>query len=104
MGSTLGMSSLGRAPLLVASNRGPLTVEAVSDGDDEIRRGSGGLVSGMQAALSATPEAVWVCAAMNERERSLARQAPGGMVSGLPLVAEAMRGDFDVCMLPIEPQ
>ncbi|PZS13081.1 MAG: trehalose-6-phosphate synthase, partial [Pseudonocardiales bacterium] len=61
------MTSHGRAPLLVASNRGPLSVVAVEGGDDEIKRGSGGLVSGMQAALGATPDAVWVCAAMNDR-------------------------------------
>jgi trehalose 6-phosphate synthase len=94
----------GRAPLLVASNRGPLTVVAVDDGDDEVRRGGGGLVSGMQAALSATPDAVWVCAALNERERALARQAPNGRVSELPLVADALHGDFDVRMLPIDAQ
>jgi trehalose 6-phosphate synthase len=58
----------------------------------------------MQAALSATPDAVWVSAAMNDRERSLARQAPGGHVSELPLVAEALNGDFDVRMLPIDAQ
>jgi trehalose 6-phosphate synthase len=97
------MTDSGRAPLLVASNRGPLTVESVEDGDDEVRRGSGGLVSGMQTALSAVPDAVWVCAAMNDRERALARQAPNGHVSELSLVADALRGDFDVRMLPIDP-
>jgi trehalose 6-phosphate synthase len=94
----------GRAPLLVASNRGPLSVVAVEDGDDEIRRGGGGLVSGMQTALSATPDAVWVCAAMNERERTLARQAPHGRISDLPQFADAMRGDFDVRLLAIDAQ
>jgi trehalose 6-phosphate synthase len=94
----------GKAPLLVASNRGPLTVVAVDDGDDEVRRGSGGLVSGMQAALSATPDAVWISAAMNDRERKLARQAPDGRVSELPFVAEALNGDFNVQMLPIDAQ
>ena len=94
----------GRAPLLVASNRGPFTVVAVEDGDDQVHRGGGGLVSGMQAALAATPDAVWVCAALNERERGLARQAGDGRVSDLPLVADAMRGDFDVHMLPIDAQ
>jgi trehalose 6-phosphate synthase len=94
----------GRAPLLVASNRGPLTVVAVADADDEIRRGGGGLVSGMQTALMATPNAMWVCAAMNERERSLARQAPNGRISELPAVADALRGDFDVRLLPIDAQ
>ncbi|MDT4950397.1 MAG: trehalose 6-phosphate synthase [Pseudonocardiales bacterium] len=97
-------SSSGKAPLLVASNRGPLTVVAVDDGDDEVRRGSGGLVSGMQAALSRTPDAVWISAAMNDRERKLARQAHEGRVSELPFVAEALNGDFDVQMLPIDAQ
>src|SRR5664279_2149317 len=93
----------GHAPLIVASNRGPLTVVAVEDGDDEVRRGSGGLVSGMQAALSSTPDAVWVCAALNDRERTLARGAKSRL-SELPLVADALHGDFDVHMLPIDAQ
>jgi trehalose 6-phosphate synthase len=94
----------GSAGLIVASNRGPLTVVAVEDGDDEIRRGGGGLVSGMQAALASTPGAVWVCAALNDRERTMARQATGGRLSELPQVADALHGDFDVHMLPIDPQ
>ncbi|HET7902174.1 MAG TPA: trehalose-6-phosphate synthase [Candidatus Nanopelagicales bacterium] len=101
------MTDSGRAPLLVASNRGPLTVVAAEDtgsGEDEVRRGGGGLVSGMQAALSTTPNAVWVCAAMNDRERTLARQAPDGRISELPQVAEAMHGDFEVSMLPVDAQ
>jgi trehalose 6-phosphate synthase len=98
------MSSLGRASLLVASNRGPLTVVAVEDGEDEVRRGSGGLVSGMQAALMAAPDAVWVSAAMNDRERVLARRVPDGQVSEEPFVADALGGDFDVRMLPLDAQ
>jgi trehalose-6-phosphate synthase len=30
----------GRAPLVVASNRGPLSVVAVGEGDDKVQRGS----------------------------------------------------------------
>jgi trehalose 6-phosphate synthase len=41
---------------------------------------------------------------MNERERTLARQAPDGRISELPQFANEMRGDFDVRLLPIEPQ
>jgi len=98
------MNPAGRAPLLVASNRGPLTVVSVDDGDDEVRRGSGGLVSGMQAALMAAPDAVWVSAAMNDRERVLARRVPSGQVSEVPFVADALGGDFDVRMLPLDAQ
>jgi trehalose 6-phosphate synthase len=94
----------GKAQLLVASNRGPITIVAVEDGDDEIRRGGGGLVSGMQTALSASPDAVWVCAAMNERERALARQAHDGRGSEVPQVADALHGDFDVHILAIDAQ
>ena len=96
------MDSVGRAPLVVASNRGPLSIIAVDDGDDEVRRGGGGLVSGMQAALSATPDAVWICAALNDRERAIARRATSGRLSEVPAVADALAGDFDVRMLPID--
>lgn len=92
----------GHASLIVASNRGPLTVAEVDDGDDEVNRGGGGLVSGMQAALKSSPGAVWVCAALNDRERALAREAKDGMLSQVPFVAEALHGDFDVHMLPID--
>lgn len=93
---------MGTAPLIVASNRGPLSIVAVYDGEDEVRRGGGGLVSGMQAALSATPDAVWICAALNERERFIARRST--RLSEVPVVADALAGDFDVRMLPIDVQ
>jgi trehalose 6-phosphate synthase len=99
--STDSDARFGQAPLVVASNRGPLSVEAVEGEDDRISRGGGGLVSGMQAALITTPGAVWVCAAMNGRERSMARQA-GGRLSDVPTVAEALKGEFEVRMLPID--
>ncbi|MEP6851162.1 MAG: trehalose-6-phosphate synthase [bacterium] len=95
-------SSFGSAPLLVAANRGPLSVEAVDHGEDKISRGGGGLVSGMQAALAQAPGAVWVCAALNPKERSLARQAAAGRMSSIPSVSEALHGEFEVRMLPID--
>src|ERR1700742_3326573 len=94
---------MNRAPLLVASNRGPLSVGTTTDGDDEAHRGSGGLVSGMQAALAETADAVWVCAALNERERSLARQAPEGRLGQVDFAAAALKSEFDVRMLAIDP-
>ncbi len=96
------MTVAGSAPLVVASNRGPISIVSVEDGDDEIRRGGGGLVSGMQAALAATPDAVWICAALNDRERSLARRALSGRLSAVPEVSDALKGEFDVRMLPID--
>ncbi|MGN6609489.1 MAG: alpha,alpha-trehalose-phosphate synthase (UDP-forming) [Jatrophihabitans sp.] len=92
----------GRSQLLIASNRGPLTIVRTPDGDDDISRGSGGLVSGMQHALQSSPDAVWVCAAMNDRERGLARRAPNGRLSEIDTTASALQGDFDVRLLPID--
>src|SRR6266536_3335122 len=96
------MGSPARASLIVASNRGPLSIVVVDDGEDEVRRGGGGLVSGMQAALSAAPDALWICAALNDRERGLARRATSGRLSEVPAVADTLAGDFDVRMLPID--
>jgi trehalose 6-phosphate synthase len=79
-----------------------LSVQAIEDGDDQVRRGGGGLVSGMQSALAATEDAVWICAALNDRERSLSRRARSGRLSEVPEVADALRGEFDVRMLPID--
>ena len=95
------MTSPGRAQLIVASNRGPLTIHPGSEGDDEVSRGSGGLVSGLQSALAASPDALWVCAALNDRERAVARQT-AGHIAELPIVEQALAGDFDVHMLAID--
>lgn len=92
------MEKVKRASLLVASNRGPVTVEAVEGGEDEVRRGGGGLVSGMQTALAASPGALWVCSALSDRERSLARRAQGGPLSSV----DVDTGDVSVRMLPID--
>jgi trehalose 6-phosphate synthase len=87
-----------KARLLVASNRGPVTVEAVEGGEDEVRRGGGGLVSGMQTALAASEGAVWVCSALSDRERTLARSAQGRPLSAVGVDT----GDLEVRMLPID--
>ncbi|MCU1688903.1 MAG: hypothetical protein JWN61_2209 [Pseudonocardiales bacterium] len=92
------MGSPERAHLLIASNRGPVTVEAVEGGEDEVRRGGGGLVSGMQTALAASPGAVWVCSALSDRERVLARRAQGRPLSSV----DVDTGDIAVRMLPID--
>lgn len=67
---------------MVASNRGPISVTAVDDGEDEVDRSGGGLVSGMLAALKDRDDVVWLCAALNAAERALAREADHGHVSG----------------------
>jgi trehalose 6-phosphate synthase len=69
--------SPGTAPLLVASNRGPLSFTERDDGSLDASRGGGGLVSGL-SSLTSSDEVVWVCAALSDSDRTAARHAPGG--------------------------
>jgi trehalose 6-phosphate synthase len=82
--------------VLVASNRGPLSLVAGAAGE-EVRRGGGGLVSGVSSAL-ASVGGLWICAALNDRERAAARRA-----GGQPLTAAGFdTGDLEVRMLPLD--
>jgi trehalose 6-phosphate synthase len=87
----------GTRDLIVASNRGPLSLVAGEQGGEQVRRGGGGLVSGMRSAL-ASVDGLWVCSALNDRERAVARRAPNGHLAEAGLDT----GGLDVRMLPID--
>ncbi|MEV5414031.1 trehalose-6-phosphate synthase [Thermopolyspora sp. NPDC052614] len=63
--------------VLVASNRGPCSFTLSEDGVLTMRRGGGGLVSGLVEVAKET-SMLWVCAALSDGDRSAARGAPGG--------------------------
>ncbi|MFG2693552.1 trehalose-6-phosphate synthase [Kitasatospora sp. NPDC048407] len=88
----------GAAPILVASNRGPVSFRTEDDGTLSLRRGGGGLVSGLSAIDD--PNAVWVCAALSDADRAAARQAPDGRLdrAGHDVGGQAVR------MLDIDPE
>ncbi|MEV8589643.1 trehalose-6-phosphate synthase [Streptomyces sp. NPDC051180] len=66
------------ATVLVASNRGPVSYVRGEDGSLDARRGGGGLVSGLSAVSSDTPqESLWVCAALGEGDREAVRRGVG---------------------------
>jgi trehalose 6-phosphate synthase len=83
--------------LLIASNRGPVQVVAGVGGGEEVHRGGGGLVSGMRSALSEVG-GLWVCAALNDRERAAARRAPDNHLHRAGYDTDGL----DVRMLPID--
>lgn len=62
------------APIVVASNRGPVSYRVAEDGTLTSGRGGGGLVSGL-SAIGTDSGAVWVCAALGEGDRLAARRA-----------------------------
>ncbi|MDI3418078.1 alpha,alpha-trehalose-phosphate synthase (UDP-forming) [Streptomyces luteolus] len=61
------------APILVASNRGPVTYSVRQDGTLDARRGGGGLVSGL-SAIGPDAGALWVCAALGDGDRVAVRR------------------------------
>ncbi|MFZ3498566.1 alpha,alpha-trehalose-phosphate synthase (UDP-forming) [Streptomyces sp. 5.8] len=60
--------------VLVAANRGPLSYALAADGTLSARRGGGGLVSGLSAALAEQPGALWICAALSDADREAVRR------------------------------
>jgi trehalose 6-phosphate synthase len=63
--------------VLVASNRGPISYQFGADGSLTGRRGGGGMIAGVTdglAALGAGSSATWICAALSDADRAVARR------------------------------
>ncbi|MHB8669705.1 MAG: alpha,alpha-trehalose-phosphate synthase (UDP-forming) [Acidimicrobiales bacterium] len=86
-------------PVVIVSNRGPLSFTIGSDGRLEARRGAGGLVSSL-APLVAGTGATWMAAAMTEGDRRAAEsgvvEAEGFRFRSLALDPNAHRMAYDV--------
>jgi trehalose 6-phosphate synthase len=63
-------------PLIIASNRGPISFLRTEDGDVIPKRGGGGLVTALTGALQLSG-GLWIASAMSEEDRD---QAAGGRV------------------------
>ncbi len=92
------MADSRHATVLVASNRGPVSFSLADDGTLSLRRGAGGLVSGL-SAVGASTDVVWVCAALSDADRAASRRAPGGRLD----LAGHDTGGSALRMLPIDP-
>jgi trehalose 6-phosphate synthase len=86
-------------PVVVVSNRGPLSFREGADGTLVARRGAGGLVSGLGPLLAGT-DGLWVAAAMSDADRKAAAagvvDAEGFHVRLLAIDPEAYRLAYDV--------
>jgi trehalose 6-phosphate synthase len=81
--------------LVIASNRGPVSYSHAADGSLAAKRGGGGMVSGLTSGLGAVAAdggALWLCAALSEADREVARGAER---------ASAEPGEVPVRMLDI---
>ncbi|HTA08332.1 MAG TPA: trehalose-6-phosphate synthase [Streptosporangiaceae bacterium] len=69
----------GDGPVLIASNRGPVSFTRGDDGRLSAKRGGGGMVSGL-SAVADEGDMLWVCAALSDDDRAAARLAPDGLL------------------------
>jgi trehalose 6-phosphate synthase len=84
-----------RAPLVLVSNRGPVTFRA----GGEIQRGSGGLVTAL-TGLASHREAVWIASAMSEQDAEVSREHAG---RAFPVRSPA-GGEYQVRLVDSDPE
>src|SRR5215469_17158023 len=68
-----------RRRILVASNRGPVSFHRGDDGVLTMKRGGGGVLSGLSSVAS-NEDMLWVCAALSDADRAAASGAEAGLL------------------------
>lgn len=91
----------GERPIVIVSNRGPVSYRFDGDGVPQARRGAGGLVSGL-APLVRHTDTRWLAAAMSDADRAAsaagATEAEGFRVHLLAFEQDTWRAHYDtVC-------
>jgi trehalose 6-phosphate synthase len=86
--------------VLVASNRGPVSYQFGADGSLTGKRGGGGMIAGVTdglAALGPDASVTWICAALTDADRAVARQDTGRRdEGGIPVrMLDIAPGVFD---------
>jgi len=88
-------ASAPRIPLVLVSNRGPVTFHA----GGEVQRGSGGLVTAL-TGLASHREAIWIASAMSEYDAAVSREHHG---RSFPVRSPA-GGEFQVRLVVSDPE
>ena len=86
--------------VLVASNRGPVSYQFGADGSLTGSRGGGGMIAGVTdglAALDPGTDVTWICAALSDADRAVARSQEADPSD------EGLRAGIPVRMLDIAP-
>ena len=89
-----GRDASGQAPLVLVSNRGPVTFDV----DGSFTRGTGGLVTAL-TGLATHRDAVWIASAMTEGDMRQSREN-----DGQAFVVETPAGEFHVRLVVSDPE
>ena len=79
--------------VLVASNRGPVSYQFGADGSLTGSRGGGGMIAGVTdglAALGPEASATWICAALSDADRAVARARDAGPRNSEPIAVRML--------------
>jgi trehalose 6-phosphate synthase len=93
-------TDLGTRPLIIASNRGPVTFSRQADGSFDARKGSGGVVTAV-SAIARERQPIWIAAAMTEGDRLRAAHAED---TGEGLIEFGNPCEFRLCFVVPEPE
>jgi trehalose 6-phosphate synthase len=93
-------TGLGTRPLIIASNRGPVTFSRQADGSFDARKGSGGVVTAV-SAIARERQPIWIAAAMTEGDRLRAAHA---QETGEGLIEFGNPCEFRLCFVVPEPE
>jgi trehalose 6-phosphate synthase len=93
-------TDLGTRPLIIASNRGPVTFSRQADGSFDARKGSGGVVTAV-SAIARERQPIWIAAAMTEGDRLRAAQAQD---AGEGLIEFGNPCEFRLCFVVPDPE
>ena len=84
--------------LVIVSNRGPAEFEQGDDGERQVRRGGGGLVTALQGLVSHR-DALWIASAMTDEDIAMTRE-----VNGEPTTVEVDGVSYDICLVESEQE
>jgi trehalose 6-phosphate synthase len=85
-----------RAPLVLVSNRGPVTFQD----DGEVKRGTGGLVTALTGLAAHRDDAVWIASALSDGDVRKAREEDGKPFT----VRSPVGGEYQVRLVVSDPE
>src|SRR5665647_1206294 len=72
-----GAGSIAGSPLVLVSNRGPVTFDRDEDGERIERRGTGGLVTALTGLVNHRSDTLWVASAMTAEDVAVSDERGG---------------------------
>ena len=94
---------MAERPIVLVSNRGPISFHRADDGELEPVRGAGGLVSGLSPLLAGT-DRQWIAAALSDDDRAAVAASTSHVEPGRTPFVEVSSGGLRSVLAAVEPR